>query len=732
MAADGSIIIDTRVNTKGAEADLKALQAKAKSTAQQIAALDKSYNSGMIKKCQLAEDLRQARTEAAATARELSRLNIALDAQRNAGLAPAQEDIQRSDRLAATLEKQKARIREISGEYRKQGKLLQTIQTQHSALSDRLVQEQKTVTQAEQSYRKQNKGNSTAAITHASTAMQKFGTRLGGIVSGALLFNLISSALTKMVGWFGSAMQSSDAFRQSLANLQGAASVAAAPLVQALGNALAYINNLLATGISYLARFISLLTGKSIGAMKSAAKGMNSYGSAASGAAKDTEKATRSLAGFDEITRLDAPQDNTSGSGAGSTAPNYDFVDAAGTGLAAMAETIGKFLEPLKQIDLTPLKTALQGLLEAAKPLTQTLFAGLEWAWYNLFVPMAQWTVESALPAFLDVLAAGCRVLNAALQALAPLGQWLWDSFLQPLASWTGGMIVTVLEGVADALQNVADWISRNETLVQNIAVVLGSFAAAWGLVTTAVTLWNTVSALATAATTALGAAVAFLTSPVGIAIAVIGSLIAAGVLLYQNWDVVKAKLSAAWESIRQAASSAWNAVRTTIQNVWNGITETIKGAVNSILGFINRMISGLCSGLNSMIGMLNRLKIDVPDGVPIIGGTKFGFDIDPITAPQIPYLAQGAVIPPNREFMAVLGDQSHGTNVEAPLATIQEAVAAVMADVQSGQMAGFETLATLLRELVQAVYGINIGDEVIGQAAARYQTRQSIITGRA
>ena len=80
MAADGSIIIDTRVNTKGAEADLKALQAKAKSTAQQIAALDKSYNSGMIKKSQLAEDLRQARTEAAATARELSRLNIALDA----------------------------------------------------------------------------------------------------------------------------------------------------------------------------------------------------------------------------------------------------------------------------------------------------------------------------------------------------------------------------------------------------------------------------------------------------------------------------------------------------------------------------------------------------------------------------------------------------------------------------------------------------------------------------
>lgn len=731
MAADGSIIIDTRVNTKGAEADLKALQAKAKSTAQQISALDKQITQATGKRTMLAENLRQARTEAAATARELSRLNIALDAQRNAGLAPAQEDIQRSDRLFATLEKQKARIREISGEYRKQGKLLQTIQAQHSALSERLVQEQQAVKRAERSYQKQNQGSSTAAIAHASTAMQKFGTRLVGIVSGALLFNVISSALSKMVGWFGSAMQSSDAFRQSLANLRGAASVAAAPLVQTLGSALSYVINLLATGISYLARFISLLTGKSIGAMKSAAKGMNSYGSAASGAAKDTEKATRSLAGFDEITRLDAPQADASGSGAGSTAPNYDFVDAAGTGLAAMAETIGKFLEPLKQIDLTPPKTALQGLLEAAKPLTQTLFAGLEWAWYKLFIPMAQWTVESALPAFLDVLAAGCRVLNAALQALAPLGQWLWDSFLQPIASWTGGMIVTVLEGVAGALQNVADWISRNQTLVQNIAVVLGSFAVAWGIVTTAVTLWNTVSALAAAATTALGAAVAFLTSPVGIAIAVIGSLIAAGVLLYQNWDVVKTKLSAAWESIRQAASSAWNAVGTTIQNVWNGITGTIKGAVNSIIGFINRMISGLCSGLNSMIGMLNKLKIDVPEGVPFLGGTQFGFNIATLTAPQIPYLAQGAVIPPNREFMAVLGDQSHGINVEAPLATIQEAVAAVMQDYQDGNLAAQQQILSILREILSAIYGINIGDEVIGQAATRYQTRQAIITGR-
>ena len=61
------------------------------------------------------------------------------------------------------------------------------------------------------------------------------------------------------------------------------------------------------------------------------------------------------------------------------------------------------------------------------------------------------------------------------------------------------------------------------------------------------------------------------------------------------------------------------------------------------------------------------------------LGTAKVGFNIDPITAPQIPYLAQGAVIPANHEFLAVLGDQTNGTNIEAPLATIQQALAEVM-----------------------------------------------------
>lgn len=80
--------------------------------------------------------------------------------------------------------------------------------------------------------------------------------------------------------------------------------------------------------------------------------------------------------------------------------------------------------------------------------------------------------------------------------------------------------------------------------------------------------------------------------------------------------------------------------------------------------------------------------------------------------------------------LFGLLGDQHSGTNIEAPLATIEQAVAGVMADLQAGQMAGFETLAALLRELVQAVYGIELTDEMVGRAAQRWTRRSNLRLG--
>ena len=195
-------------------------------------------------------------------------------------------------------------------------------------------------------------------------------------------------------------------------------------------------------------------------------------------------------------------------------------------------------------------------------------------------------------------------------------------------------------------------------------------------------------------------------------------------------WNGIVDKFNALKSGLSQAWDAFWTGLSDRVGDIWNGIVNTVKGAVNSLIGFINGMISAVVGGLNSAIDALNSLSVDIPDWVPVVGGNRLGFSIGHVTAPQIPYLAQGAVIPANREFLAVMGDQSHGTNVEAPLDTIKQAVAEVMEDLQAGQMAGFEAVVSVLREILSAVYGIELTDEDVGRAVQRWQRKQLTATG--
>ena len=115
------------------------------------------------------------------------------------------------------------------------------------------------------------------------------------------------------------------------------------------------------------------------------------------------------------------------------------------------------------------------------------------------------------------------------------------------------------------------------------------------------------------------------------------------------------------------------------LTEIWDGIWSMIKGVINTVIGGINGMISAVESAINFVIDAINTLSWEIPDWVPWIGGETFGFDIPHVGFYKIPELAQGAVIPPNNPFLAVLGDQSAGTNIEAPLDTIKQALSEVM-----------------------------------------------------
>ena len=210
------------------------------------------------------------------------------------------------------------------------------------------------------------------------------------------------------------------------------------------------------------------------------------------------------------------------------------------------------------------------------------------------------------------------------------------------------------------------------------------------------------------------------------------GGYIIAGLLngITTAWASVKQWISDAVESIKRVFTNAWNSLKTTTATIWKGIANAVKGPINGIIGFINGMISGIVSGVNAVIGVLNSLHFSIPKWVPALGGKTFGFDIGYLSAPRIPMLAKGAVLPPNQPFLAMVGDQKHGTNIEAPLETIQEAVALVMDDMIASNTAGQEAMLSVLREILSAVLGIQIGDDVLAQAVERSQRKMAILRG--
>ncbi len=119
----------------------------------------------------------------------------------------------------------------------------------------------------------------------------------------------------------------------------------------------------------------------------------------------------------------------------------------------------------------------------------------------------------------------------------------------------------------------------------------------------------------------------------------------------------------------------AWGGVKDVFAAQWAAMTALAKGSVNFVVSLVNGMIRTAVEGINFLIRQMNKISFDVPQWVPGIGGMSFGVHIDPIEPYQIPFLASGAVIPPNAQFLAMLGDQKNGRNLEAPEGLIRQIV---------------------------------------------------------
>lgn len=163
-----------------------------------------------------------------------------------------------------------------------------------------------------------------------------------------------------------------------------------------------------------------------------------------------------------------------------------------------------------------------------------------------------------------------------------------------------------------------------------------------------------------------------------------------------------------------------WKKAWDGIVKIFDGVGGAIKGIVNGILGFVESLANGVVNAINTVIRALNRLSFDIPSWVPLIGGNHFGFNIPELSRVSIPRLATGTVVPPNREFMAVLGDNKREPEVVSPLSTMKQAVLEAIAE--AGGIGEKE---------ITIKVPVYIGDKQVYEATVKYGKTQQMSTGK-
>lgn len=164
------------------------------------------------------------------------------------------------------------------------------------------------------------------------------------------------------------------------------------------------------------------------------------------------------------------------------------------------------------------------------------------------------------------------------------------------------------------------------------------------------------------------------------------------------------------------------------VSSHWGDMASTVGESISEMQAYINDL-----QGKDVYVNVITR-QLDGPGanrGSGSSGGSGGAVDFNSYAMPRnIPYLASGAVIPPNAPFAAVLGDQRNGTNLEAPEGLIRDIFRSELADMINGMIEGFDATVAELQATRAAIEDIQIGDTTIGRAAARYDRRQNLIRG--
>lgn len=684
MAADGSIIIETLLDDKDAQKELTRLNNRIKTLNNQI------YTNQRMK-MPLVEQSKQAAANLDFARAALEKMKAA-----SAGTYTA-DQIARQDETVKSLQKHWEGIQSRVEAYDR------SIRTANEKLN--IAKEQAGEIQQRMAAAGVDAEKMAKATAKAKKHTQGFATQLKYAMSSIILYGGLFQIFSGLTQWLGKVIKVNDEASAAVARLKGALLTLAQPLLNVIIPAFSTLVNILADFISFIAILVSAIFGMTGEEAADAADGLYDETEAIEGVGNAAKKAAKNLAAFDEINRLTGNTGSSSGAASDVIQPDFSAIKELDGILKNLATDLALKIQSIKfdwdNGTIAQNKDAwIVALTSILGLVIGSMFGGIWGGAIGLLLGAAIGLISCT---FLDKLSNPSAFKEGFIVVLGTiLGAVLGTIF----SGFGAGTVIGLLLGALITLISLefakgeqSNWDSQ-DTLVVVLSAILGAILGGFfgglaggvigfllGALISFVAIkfsegnYNKSEAIASLRIVIfaiLGAIMgAWFGGPVGAGIGlVLGLTVGFASVAFDE------KLEA---SVRSAAEKALTIALTTIIGALIG---AIFGA--GVFGGIIGGVIGLAFGLAIT---LNDATITDKTGFSGVrgngfsgsggGGGSFGrsaFSSMPsVSNYSIPKLATGAVIPPNREFLAVLGDQKQGTNVEAPLSAIEQAVANVM-----------------------------------------------------
>lgn len=636
MAADGSIVFSTEIDDKKALSELRKLET-------QIEKLNQKIYDKKQAQLPLVEQSKQLGAALDAAQQKLE------DMRNGTSFYYTKSQIKDQEKEVKILDKQfqalNNRIDKIGNSIASDTRNLDGMKAKAGELSGQIA-----------GAKNQTSGMSDAA-EEAAKRMDKFGQHVKTLAKRVLVFSLISAGLRALKNYLWEAIQQNDEAVAAIARLKGALMTLAQPIVEVVIPAFTLLINVLTRIVTAVARLVSMLFGTTVQKSAASAKALNKQKNAIQDVGEAAEEASGSLADFDELTTISYSDNNSSGGGigdmgldtSGGIAP--DFTSMIDDGLSAILELFtGAALLALGAI-LTfsganiPLGIALMVLGAIA------IWDAISQNWDAI-----KEILQGPLGWAVAILSTALLVLGAIL---------IFTGANIPL-----GLGLLILGAIGLATTVAANWNYIVEALQGPLGLVMGLLGAAF-LVLGIVLLFTGVGV------------------PLGLGLILIGAASLAAAIA-PNWNFLKDKLVECWNSIK----NWWNTkVKKFVSEHWwaklgldiiggllSGLINKWKAVVSWVTSAVKWITNAFSNVLNFFSGGKGKFATRNNLGSGGIGGYKMQA-MPALRSIEVPALAQGAVIPANKKFLAVLGDQTNGTNVEAPLSTIQQAAVQAFAE---------------------------------------------------